>query len=200
MERANRTLQGRLVKELRLENVCDIESGNAFLPEFLAHFNERFAVQPLKAENLHRSLNIAGSRLEEILCHREQRHVSEQLSIAYDRKQIILERSDLADGLGGKYVDLYHFPDGRLEVRWKGVSLPSRIFSKDQRVRHTAVVENKRIGHALSLIKATQDVKHEPKVQTNSEKLGYKKRPRKVYGPNYKERSAPSAEAVEMTA
>ena len=81
-------------------------------------------MQPLRPEDLHRSLNVAASRLNEVLCHREQRQVSEQLSIAYDRKQIILEGSDLVDGLGGKYVDLYHFPDGRLQVRWKGVSLP----------------------------------------------------------------------------
>jgi hypothetical protein len=200
VERANRTLQDRLVKELRLENVCDMDAGNAFLPEFLVRYNKHFAVQPFKPEDLHRSLNVAGSRLNEILCHREQRHVSQQLSIAYDRKQIILERSDLADDLGGKYVDLYHFPDGRLEVRWKGVSLPYRVFAKDQRVSHTAVVENKRLGHALSLIKAAQDRKHEPKVQTNSDKGGYKKRPRQVYGPDYKEPNAPPAESVEMTA
>ena len=177
VERANRTLQDRLVKKLRLDNVCDMEAGNAFLPEFLLRYNEHFAVQPLRPEDLHRSLNVAGSRLNEILCNREQRHVSQQLSISYERKQIILERSEVADGLGGKYVDLYHFPDGRIEVRWKGVSLPCRIFSKDQRVSHTAVVENKRLGHALSLIRAAQKIKHEPKVETNSEKLGYKKAP-----------------------
>ena len=35
VERANRTLQDRLVKELRLAGVCDIESGNALLPGFM---------------------------------------------------------------------------------------------------------------------------------------------------------------------
>jgi hypothetical protein len=85
-------------------------------------------------------------------------------------------------------------------VRWKGISLPYRVFSKDQRVSHTAVVENKRLGHALSLIKAAQEVKRDLRVQTNSEKGGYRKRPRKVYGPDYEEPSAPSARAVEMTA
>jgi hypothetical protein len=49
--------------------------------------------------------------------------------------------------------------------------LPYRVFSKDQRVSHTAVVENKRLGHALALVKAQQDVKHQPKVAT----LGSKK-------------------------
>ena len=48
--------------------------------------------------------------------------------------------------------------------------LPYRIFSNDQRVSHTAIVENKRLGHALSLIKAQQDSHFEVKIKTNSEK------------------------------
>ena len=106
VERANRTLQDRLVKELRLENVCDMDTGNMFLPGFLARFNERFALHAAKSENLHRVLNIKADRLSDILCHREQRYVSHQLTMSYDRKQIILERSELSEGLAGKYVDL----------------------------------------------------------------------------------------------
>src|SRR6266851_5656946 len=44
VERANRTLQDRLVKELRMAEVCDMAGGNTFLPKFLEHFNERFAL------------------------------------------------------------------------------------------------------------------------------------------------------------
>jgi hypothetical protein len=101
---------------------------------------------------------VVTGRLNDILCHREQRHVSEQLTMSYARKQIILDRNDVSEGLGGKYVDLYDFPDGRLEVRWKGQVLPYRVFSKDQRVSHTAIVENKGLRHALirhSAIEAT---------------------------------------------
>jgi len=199
VERANRTLQDRLVKELRLENVCDIETGNSFLPGFLERFNDRFALHAAKPENLHRPLNVKANRLTDILCHREQRYVSDQLTMSYDRKQIILERNELSEGLAGKYVDLYEFPDGTLEVRSNGRSLPYRLFSKDQRVSHTAVVENKRLSHALTIIKAQQYLKREPKVQTNSEKIGYKKNPRQLYGPNYKPKNA-AAPAVEMTA
>jgi hypothetical protein len=198
VERANRTLQDRLVKELRLAGVCDMESANGFLPAFLERFNERFVVPALKPENLHRPLNVVAARLTDILCHREQRYVSEQLTMSYDRKQIILERDDLSEGLGGKYVDIYDFPDGRLEVRWKGHSLPYRVYSKDQRVSHTAIVENKRLGHALAIVKAQQDLKHATKVMTNSEKGAYQKRGRKVYGPDF-DRNIPQAHtAVEM--
>jgi hypothetical protein len=86
----------------------------------------------------------------------------------------------------GQYVDLYDFADGRLEVRWKAQVLPYRVFDKDQRVSHTAIIENKRLGHALAIIKAQQDLKYVPKVKTNSEKIDFQKRERK-------------SEAVEMT-
>ena len=94
------------MKDLRLENVCDIHTGNAFLPGFLKRFNERFALPATKPENLHRPLNQKTGRLNDILCHREQRYVSEQLTMSYDRKQIILERNDRSESLGCKYVDL----------------------------------------------------------------------------------------------
>lgn len=198
MERANRTLQDRLVKELRLAVVSDMDAGNLFLPGFVERFNERFSVPPASAEDLHRCLNVRGSRLQDILCHREHRHVSEQLTLSYDRKQIILEKTELAKGLPGQYVELYDFPDRPLEVRWKGHALPYCVFSKDQRISHTAIVENKRLGHALSIVKAQQDLKHRPKVMTNSEKTGYKKSPRRIYGPDF-ESETPAAAAVEMT-
>jgi hypothetical protein len=124
---------GSFNRELRLADISDIDAGSAFLPEFVERFNEKFALPPAKAENLHRRLNVQVSNLADILCHREQRHLSQQLALAYDRRQIILERSELADKLAGQYVDVYDFADWPLEVRWKGHSLPYRVFSKDQR-------------------------------------------------------------------
>jgi hypothetical protein len=43
-------------------------------------------------------------------------------------------------------------------------------FSTDQRVRDTAIVENKQLGHALAMVKAQQDLREIPKVITNSER------------------------------
>jgi hypothetical protein len=126
-ERANRTLQDRLVKELRMAGICDMAGGNTFLPKFLERFNEKFSVPAAKAENVHRRLNVQASSLADILCHREQRHLSQQLALAYDRRQIILERSELADRLARQYVEVYDFTDRPLEVRWKGHSLPGAL-------------------------------------------------------------------------
>ena len=54
MERANLTLQDRLVKELRLRGIDDMEVANAYLPEFVADHNRRFAVASREAEDARR--------------------------------------------------------------------------------------------------------------------------------------------------
>ena len=59
-------------------------------------------------------------------------------------------------------------------MRSNGRVLPYRVFDKDQRVSPAAVVENKRLGHALALVKAQQDLRLATKIMTNSEKTGYK--------------------------
>src|ERR1700680_5120231 len=59
--------------------------------------------------------------------------------------------------VAGKLVDIYDFPDGRLEIRWKGLPLLYSAFDKLQRVSHAAIVENKRLGEILAWIKEQQD-------------------------------------------
>lgn len=73
VERADRTLQDQLVKELRLAGIGDIEAANAFLPGFIARHNLRFGHPPARSENLHRPVNLPASRLNDILCIRDQR-------------------------------------------------------------------------------------------------------------------------------
>ncbi len=62
VERANRTLQDRPVKELRLAGICGIAAANAFLPGFRDRHNARFAKVPRRPDNLHRALNIEPVR------------------------------------------------------------------------------------------------------------------------------------------
>ena len=114
----------------------------------MERYNERFAVPPARTQDLHRPLRTTAPRLNDILCHREQRYVGTQLTFHYDRKQIILEQTEVPKGLEGQYVELFDYRDRPLEVCWRGHVLSYRVFSKDQRVSHTAIVENKRLGHA----------------------------------------------------
>jgi len=69
----------------------------------------------------------------------------------------MLEETEVTRSLVGKYVDTYAWADGRFDVRWKGHSLPYRVFDPDQqRITHAAITENKHLGAALAYAKALQ--------------------------------------------
>lgn len=186
VERANRTLQDRLVKELRLAGVSDMDAGNAFLPSFMVRFNAKFAKAPARLDNLHRALNVEPDRLRDILCLRNERYVGKQLAFSYDRLRIILEENEITRGLPGKYVDSYEFADGRLEFRWKGVSLPYFVFDKDQRVTHAAITENKRLAEVLAFIKEEQDKAPPRKQRAGKQRTRYTPTGRRSNGQNSK--------------
>jgi len=63
VERANRTLQDRLVKELQLEGIVTIAAANAHLPGLIERFNERFARAPARPGDLRRPLKVTLSWL-----------------------------------------------------------------------------------------------------------------------------------------
>ena len=86
----------------------------------------------------------------------------------------------MTEGLAGQYVEIYHFADGQVDVRWKGLSLPYTVFDKEQRVSQAEVVENKRLGAALALVKTLQGMpRPSPRVKSASEAGGYVKTGRK---------------------
>lgn len=183
VERANRTLQDRLVKELRIAGISNMDDGNAFLEGFVDRYNAKFAKAPARPDNLHRALNIEPDRLAEIFCLRDKRYVTKDLTIKYDRKRIKLEVNDLSRGLVGKYVDVYELADGRIQVRAKGVALPHSILNPERRITHAAITENKRLGAVLAFIKEEQDKPApRPKVKPISAKNGYKKTGRRSPG------------------
>ncbi len=91
---------------------------------------------------------------------------------------------DLTRGLVGKYVDVYEMPDGRIQVRAKGVVLPCSVFDPhQQRVTHAAIAENKHLSAVLAHIKEEQEkAAPPPKVKPVSAKNGYKKTGRRPPG------------------
>ena len=67
IERPFATLQGRLVKEMRLSWVSTLEDANRFLEEYLPRLNAQFERVPYEVEDLHRPLR-KGVKLGEIFC------------------------------------------------------------------------------------------------------------------------------------
>ena len=66
VERLFKTLQDRLVKDLRLAGIATIDAANRFLETWLPRYNRRFTVPPAEAADLHRP-SPAARELDRIL-------------------------------------------------------------------------------------------------------------------------------------
>ena len=144
-----------MVKELRLAGVSSIAAANAWLPGFITAYNRRFGRDPANAKNLHRPLSPADD-LDEILAWREERTVTRNLTLHYDRMMLLLDPTPLTRGLVRKKVEVVNYPDGRFAVQFEGTALGFRVFDKIQTVQPGAIVDNKRLSAVLEQVKAQQ--------------------------------------------
>ena len=87
----------------------------------LPSHNARFGREPANAKDLHRKLTAADD-LDEILAWREERTVTQNLTLHYDRMMLILEPTPLARGLVRRKVEVVNYPDGRFAVQFNGRS------------------------------------------------------------------------------
>jgi transposase len=150
IERANQTLQDRLVKELRLRGLSDMDSANAFLGEFREDFNQRFAVQPRSTHDAHRPL-LKSENLDIILSHQKTGTLSKNLTVQSDKViyQIQSERPDYT--LRHAQVMLCENAKGEVTIFYKDTPLAYTIYHKPS--RQGEVVDSKTLDHQLKLPK-----------------------------------------------
>lgn len=156
VERVNKTLQDRLVKELRLAEINDMASANGtVLESFIETFNAKFARAPKNDTDVHRPLATEDD-VERIFSWQEPRTVSRSLTVQYDRVIYLIEPNEFTRDLGRKKITVHDYPDGTIELRHQGRPLPFEVFDRVQQVRQADVVSNKRLGAALAFAKAQQ--------------------------------------------
>jgi hypothetical protein len=160
VERMNRTLQDRLVKELRLRGICNTSDGNAFLPAFTEDFNRRFARPARNPLDAHRPLQ-DGESLEQIFAWRETRTMSRDLVVHYKRTTYLVQATQETRRLAGskRQVEVLESADGQIEIQHQGRSLPYLIYGQQPSISPGEIVENKRLGAALSAIQASHDLR-----------------------------------------
>ncbi|WP_404822496.1 ISNCY family transposase [Noviherbaspirillum aerium] len=172
VERANLTLQDRLVKELRLQGISTMAAANAYAPCFIADYNRRFAKPPRNDFDAHRQVR-EDEDLDLIFTVREPRKVSHVLTLQYDKAIYLLADTAHTRGLIGRYIEVYDYPDGRLEIRADGNVLPYVRYDRLPEVDQGAIVENKRLGHVLQIAQLIQQQRdnrrsHPAPARTNS--------------------------------
>jgi transposase len=155
VERAHLTLQDRLVKELRLRGISTLAAANAYAPAFMATYNARFAKPPRSTFDAHRPLR-DDEDLDAILTWRVMRKVSRSLTVLNDRVIYLLEDTVANRKLIGRYIDVWEYPDGRIEIRAAGVALRYVPYDKLAEIDQGAVIEHKRLGHALQVAQVLQ--------------------------------------------
>jgi hypothetical protein len=87
VERANRTLQDRLVKELRLLGISTIDEANAMLDDYADKHNRQRAVMPARQGDAHRTAPKGRQEWEYFFCYEESRTVAKDNTVVFKGEQ-----------------------------------------------------------------------------------------------------------------
>ena len=117
IERLFETFQDRLIKEMRLENICTIDQANDFLDYYLPIYAKRFAVKPSKMKDLHRVIP-KGIDLDRILCVKTERSLRNDFTVAHNKKLY-----QILDNVRAKKVFIEERIDGSMVIRYKDSEL-----------------------------------------------------------------------------
>jgi transposase len=114
-ERAFRTLQDRLPKELRLAGIGGVEAANRWLAEvYIPEHNARFAVAPEQPGSAFVADRAGAWR--EILCIQDERRVGNDNTVKWRRLTLQLPPSRLRPHFVKATVRVHEYPDGTLAI------------------------------------------------------------------------------------
>ena len=120
VERLFRTLQDRLVKEMRLAKVKSIDEANEFLKSFLPKYNRKFKKPAASKADLHRPAPHRRD-LDSILCIKEERTIRNDFTVIHNRTLYQIEKATRA-----KKILIEERLDGSLHITYNGQDLKYR--------------------------------------------------------------------------
>ncbi len=127
VERLFKTLQDRLVKEMRLAGVKNVEEANEFLKTYLPKYNRKFKKKALSPADVHRPA-LHRRELDRILCIKEERIVRNDFTVAHNCMLYQIEEATRA-----QKVLVEQRLDGAIHISYKGRELRYREIGKPQR-------------------------------------------------------------------
>lgn len=119
VERANQTLQDRLIKEMRLADIGTIDEGNRFLEAFWPKYNKKFAVAPSCAEDAHRTL-ATGLDLRAVFCQKAERKISKNLEFQFENRIYQVVPDKASKELIRQTITVSKHLDGSVAFSFKG--------------------------------------------------------------------------------
>lgn len=161
VERANQTLQDRLIKEMRLAGINDMEAANAWLPSYIEKHNCHFAVKPKDPEDAHLTYAGTALTLQRILSVQVIRTLSKNLSCQYESQLLQIETTGAGLGLRGAKVVVHEHFNGQKELLWKKRKLSYRTI--DTPVRQTPIADGKTVNARVDKAISKRSTAHKPK-------------------------------------
>ena len=125
VERANGTLQDRLVTELRLAGSTTIEQANQVLWDYLPRFNQRFGVAPPEPTNAYRPIN-EDLDLGSVFSFKYTRRVARDNTVKYNWRTLQLLPTPDRPSYAGTRVEVQERLDGSLVVCYQGRVIPTQ--------------------------------------------------------------------------
>lgn len=160
VERANQTLQDRLVKEMRLAGINDMDSANAWLPGYIEDYNRRFAVKPKDASDAHLAYPGAPAALVRILSVQVTKTLSKNLSCQHENRLLQVATTGTGLGLRGARVTVHEHFDGSQELLWKKRKLAYSVMDKPQ--RQSPVADGKSVNARVDKAMVRRNTGHKP--------------------------------------
>jgi transposase len=146
VERVIQTLQDRLPKEMRLHAIGSLAEGNAYLPEFLQDFNQRFGEVPRSSVDAHRPLT-PKEDLTRILAWQETRTLSKNLTLQFHKTVYQIQTNRPSYALRKAQVTLCVNTQDEITILYNGKALPYTIYH--QQTTQAEVVSAKQLDLAL---------------------------------------------------
>ena len=154
VERAKRTLQDRLVKEMRLRGIDGMEAGNAYLAEFMADFKRRFAVAPRNPRDAHREVLHDAAELDLIFREHHGRKLTKNLTIRFECREYQVTGRGKGYRRRGAAVTVCKAFDGSVTVLHQGRELAVRLLAEGEEA--VAVQDEKTVRRRVDRAKAEQ--------------------------------------------
>ncbi len=160
VERANQTLQDRLIKEMRLAGINNMEDANVWLPNYIEDFNRRFAVVPKDASDAHIAYAGTATDLVRMLSVQVTKTLSKNLSCQHENQLLQVATSGTGLGLRGAEVKLHNHFDGSHELLWKKRKLTYSV--KDKPKRQSPVADGKSVNAQVDKAVMRRSTGHKP--------------------------------------
>ena len=118
VERLNRTLQGRVINELRLAGITTLEAANVYLREqFIPDYNSQFTRPP--ADPASAFVPLGAVDLDQLLCQEEERTVSQDNVVVFECVPLQLAKQSGRRSCAGLRVTVRRHLSGAYTI-WRG--------------------------------------------------------------------------------